>query len=1124
MENTSKKYFVTFQVNCNITKLGDNVIVVGDSPCLGNWKTSNGLELYTNEQTFPIWKSKVQEIFFEKDKFEYKYVIKSNQYENWENFQGNRILSFKDEIDKQAKHHIEFTLEIHDDKFGMNQKSKIFIGPFKEKLNEITQENNIHTSQTHFDYQKPETQDNKEKESFNKLIRKKSLSDMKLSEEQHQKRFEYKSSSNLKISEYLETLISTIVKLNTEKKSWKDKLSLVWELISNKSQEDLNKEFLSLIAIYLFFVNSGQIKCSEDGTHFRPNHHAGLAFNLFTFLLKNINDDNGILIRSILKNLPSFADQYMVSVPLTRIRDIAHRNDIPRELKEEIKRTLQNKLHRSASPDDLKTAENILSKITQQGANYSQDFVKEFKIFYDELKEFFNAMGLEKTLQRLKEILCTSKNSNLSFHHIYEQIDKVLRLKQEAIEKTLNKLDEINKLRNMLVEITHEELTKENNQNKTLLQLASSSEIELENFSYTLMSQYIDKYYYNNIEIKEQGYQNLLTLSLISLDSLLMSDIKREECEIIKNDLFHYTINFVFESFNDKEKHRLILLKLKAILERCMNIFYEITEDVEKYFTTPVYSLGKALNLNPHSIRVFSESFIRGHTIFQFSKITTLLLYKIRNMLNLPPYTTISSETKSGYFLHLEKLSDFVPEKYEHKEYILFLNQSDGSEEIPNEIKAIILSHDLPQLSHLAIRARQNKVAFMCCLDSDIYKYKLYKQYKTGDYLKVIVENEILKIELSSKSNDVTNHQEDREEENFQKNDLLEEDEDKESKEIGLNSEENKNGKFSEGLLDINGAKNKVAGSKCSNMLNLVKLKTLTKIEFFTPLSFCIPYSIYEKYAHQFLNDSDYHTIDTCNFEELEPRCNEVREKFIHKVLTIKESDIDFKTSLDHIADQIILKLPFNCLLAIRSSSNLEDLKKSAGAGLFDSYLGIENIQNNKVEIKNNICKVWASLFTLRGIIARRNNKIPSSIARMGVLVQEMIDPEFSFVIHTVNPITKDHNEVYIELAIGMGETLASARQRGSPYKIVFRKKENLLLINNYASFSFSIQNGIIQHVLSYKDQKLSNDDDYLIDIGRRLGKISLELESYFNFVPQDVEGCVYNNKIYLMQTRPQIL
>jgi len=39
--------------------------------------------------------------------------------------------------------------------------------------------------------------------------------------------------------------------------------------------------------------------------------------------------------------LPSFTEAFTASVPLTRIRDIAHRNDIPGDLKQEIKHTIQ---------------------------------------------------------------------------------------------------------------------------------------------------------------------------------------------------------------------------------------------------------------------------------------------------------------------------------------------------------------------------------------------------------------------------------------------------------------------------------------------------------------------------------------------------------------------------------------------------------------------------------------------------------------------------------------------------------------------------------------------------------------------------------------------------------------
>ena len=51
-----------------------------------------------------------------------------------------------------------------------------------------------------------------------------------------------------------------------------------------------------------------------------------------------------VAARKVHTKLPSFTEQYTQSTPLTRIRDIAHRNDIPHELKQEIKHTIQARL------------------------------------------------------------------------------------------------------------------------------------------------------------------------------------------------------------------------------------------------------------------------------------------------------------------------------------------------------------------------------------------------------------------------------------------------------------------------------------------------------------------------------------------------------------------------------------------------------------------------------------------------------------------------------------------------------------------------------------------------------------------------------------------------------------
>ena len=61
-------------------------------------------------------------------------------------------------------------------------------------------------------------------------------------------------------------------------------------------------------------------------------------------------------------------------------------------------------------------------------------------------------------------------------------------------------------------------------------------------------------------------------------------------------------------------------------------------------------------------------------------------------------------------------------------------------------------------------------------------------------------------------------------------------------------------------------------------------------------------------------------------------------------------------------------------LLAVRSSSTLEDLDKMAGAGLFDSILNVKMQDQN--HIQRAIIDVWLSLYTQRAIISRKQNQI----------------------------------------------------------------------------------------------------------------------------------------------------
>ena len=53
----------------------------------------------------------------------------------------------------------------------------------------------------------------------------------------------------------------------------------------------------------------------------------------------------------------------------------------------------------------------------------------------------------------------------------------------------------------------------------------------------------------------------------------------------------------------------------------------------------------------------------------------------------------------------------------------------------------------------------------------------------------------------------------------------------------------------------------------------------------------------------------------------------------------------------------------------------------------------------------------------------------------MAVLVQQLVSPELSFVLHTAHPLSRDKNLLVAEIAVGHGETLASG-MRGTPWRL----------------------------------------------------------------------------------------
>jgi len=133
---------------------------------------------------------------------------------------------------------------------------------------------------------------------------------------------------------------SALVAADKNSRSWREKLEGVQHLLEQSGSAEPvksegaegNTERLIYLAIYLRFLGTGQVACEEDGRHFRPAHHARIAQNIRERVAAMTTRETAFIARKIYPWLPSSAQAFRRAEPLTRIRDIAHRNDIPSEL------------------------------------------------------------------------------------------------------------------------------------------------------------------------------------------------------------------------------------------------------------------------------------------------------------------------------------------------------------------------------------------------------------------------------------------------------------------------------------------------------------------------------------------------------------------------------------------------------------------------------------------------------------------------------------------------------------------------------------------------------------------------------------------------------------------------
>ncbi|KAL8172262.1 hypothetical protein V2J09_024066 [Rumex salicifolius] len=932
---------------------------------------------------------------------------------------------------------------------------------------------------------------------------------------------------------HLEGLSLKLVEGDKVGRNWWRKLDIVRALISENSDSKDRLDALVNSAIYLKWINTGQIPCFEDGGHRRPNMHAEISRSIFRELekityKKDASLQEKLIIRKIHPCLPSFKAEFTASVPLTRIRDIAHRNDIPHDLKQEIKHTIQNKLHRNAGPEDLVSTEAMLERITKNSGEYNDAFVDQFKIFHQELKDFFNAGSLTEQLDSIRGSLdergCSALASFLEHKNISDSSNTS---KKEGLDQLTRTIHALNALRETLVKGLENGMGNDAPDDSIAIrQKWRLCEIGLEDYCFVLLSRFLNElealggagWLVGNSDSGDlSSWSGPLDTLSAGIRQLGLSGWKPQECSAIGNELLAWKSSGLSNEEGGEEGKRIWALRLKATLDRSRRLTEEYSEALLDILPQKVQILGKALNIPENSVRTFTEAEIRAGVIFQVSKISTLLLKATRKTLASQGWDVLVSGSGQGTLVQVDSIVPGSLPPSAQGPIILIVNRADGDEEVTaagGNIVGVILLQELPHLSHLGVRARQEKVVFVTCEDEDT----------VGDIQKL--KGQFVRLEASAGGVNINpSKQTDISQESAAK---IQQDSNS-SQDQSTKAPNFEKVVSAEYTIPLSAADVRTCGAKsasCGRLATVSEASHKISNEQGVSASFKVPTGVVIPFGSMESSLEANQATDAFNSYIQQIETAKLKDGTLDKICTQLQELI----SSIHLAEQVIKTIeetfPPTSRLIVRSSANVEDLAGMSAAGLYDS---IPNVTpSNPTVFGNAVTRVWASLYTRRAVLSRRAAGVPQKEASMAVLVQEMLSPELSFVLHTLSPTENDDTLVEAEVAPGLGETLASGT-RGTPWRLSCGKYNGTVKTLAFANFSEEMVvgkagfgDGEVEHVtVDYSKKRLSVEPGFRRQLGMRLGAIGDFLEKEFDG-PQDVEGCLVGDDVYIVQTRPQ--
>ncbi len=527
-------------------------------------------------------------------------------------------------------------------------------------------------------------------------------------------------------------------------------------------------------------------------------------------------------------------------------------------------------------------------------------------------------------------------------------------------------------------------------------------------------------------------------------------------------------------------------LQARGVSVRLSATLAQWSEDLYRCFQPKAEFLGQAIGVEAWTIPLFSEEVIRGSLGFALDQALKEMSTALRKRAGLGSWEIICPVPA------VEGRVQFVPSLLDvqgqnfSEDKILIADAVKGEEEIPEKARAIITSDMPDRMSHVAIRAREARILFASCFSAEVYQ-QLKGLHDRQIQVRTTLAGEIEWQETTE---------------------IAETNQSKPARQRAA-AQVVRHREFTSWVVSSVGFTNANVGGK-SSRLQILRSRLPGWIH--TPPSMALPFGVFEAVLQALENERV--AVELAGAEKR----------------LVKER-------------QPVLEAVRATILKLSAPQALRDALSCAWQSHQLPAVSWE-------EIWSAAKRVWASKWNDRAYYSRVALGIAHEDLAMAVLIQQVVDADYAFVAHTVNPLTGNDKELFAEVVLGMGETLVS-NSPGRALAFTYHKPDGQINLLSYPSKREARDgSGVIfrsdsngedleafsgaglydsflaqtprSRVLDYTDEPLVFDKDFRSYLLGEIGRLAIAVENAME-TPQDIEGAVQGDEFYVVQTRPQL-